>query len=154
MTLDPYAPVIDEPGHVFDGLTLVKARAINDALIGRRVIVVGGRHDERLWTSRAEWVFLRIQLPGEQATTVLDACWDMILLDYDAEQGCGRPGSTRHVSPSLIERLTVVPAPELCPCWNCGRWWPQSELRDVGMTHLGMYEEYHESELECRRCFG
>lgn len=148
--IDPFEVVLDEPGLPFDGLTYVKARVLNDALVGRRVKVCGGSHDLR----PREVMFLRLQLPGERARTLLDAAWDLVFLHYEADEGCARIGSTWHVSPSLIERFVVVKAPELCPCWNCGAWWPQGHLRDIGPSmwwELG--PDAYESRLECRGCF-
>jgi hypothetical protein len=94
--------VFAEPGFPFDGLTLGKARAINDALAGLLVEVdtLPG-----YGMNGSTWRFERMQLPGEIETLPRGVRlpvtpWNLILLD-----GNGRPDST---SILLVIQFRVV----------------------------------------------
>lgn len=149
-SLGEYEVVVNEPGAAFHGLTQEKAEVVNDALVGRVVRIVGGQRSAALWSNRGTYMFHSITLPGTLNASYLSGPWDLMLLEWTGEHASA--GSYRTLSAKLIERFDVLPLPELTPCWNCGRWWPQSKLRDVGVTHLGHEERFHESQLECRRC--
>lgn len=150
-TLDVHRVVLDEPGLPLHGLTVEKARIINDAFAGLRVLIVGG--EARMWTKREVWMFLGIALPGDYCDSSLTAAFDVRLMSYSLDTRVASPGTTRTISPDYIERMTVVDPHELSPCWSCGCWYEQSALRDSGRTIYYEEPDQYESRLECVECF-
>lgn len=132
--------ILNKPGAPFHGLTDEKAQMINSVLCGRRVIVTGGQ-------KRAEeFMFYRLLTPGSIKTDPFIEAYDIELFKWYPDGHYAAGGSTRVLSPSLVTRFEVVPAPELTPCGDCGRWLEASDLHDAGWDEAPSYG------LRCRRC--
>lgn len=141
--------VFNHPYLPFHGLTQAKARLLNSAFCGLRVEVIGGQHR----ISREVYMFLEITLPGQLAPTPISVAYELVLLHYDATTKVARPGSSRHVTPDLVESFRVVDPVELTPCWQCCRWCEPSALRDTaGLYWYPGAEDGWQSRLECRDC--
>lgn len=146
--------VLDEPGTAFHGLTLEKARIVNNVFCGLRVSVVGGATMVGIWTRRLEpWMFYRMILPGELGDPALQGAFDLELLRYDPVTNCASPGTKWCVSAHLIERMVVVSPYEMSPCWRCGCWYEHSALVDYGAKMYYESSDEFRSRLECRGCW-
>jgi hypothetical protein len=145
--IDPHAVVCHAPGMPFDGFTHEKGAIFNDVFRGMRVQIIGGSE----WSIRRKsHMVLRLVLferlnGGHYALTEPH----LILLDWDGERA--RPGVTRHLSLSPIDRFCVLDPQPLTPCCDCGGWFAPEKL--VGWTPWEPPGERAESRIECRPCF-
>jgi hypothetical protein len=144
--MDPHAVICSAPGMPFDGLTHEKAVIFNDVFRGMRVRIIGGQHT--IW--KRDYVVARMTLPGDRQETFAECAYELILLEWKEEERCARPGTSRHLTPNLVDRFRALDRDATAPCWDCGGWFHMGDLRSFRPWAVdGDMDE----RLECRPCY-
>lgn len=133
---------------VFAGLTIAKAKIINSALTGLKVLVAASY-------GLGRYRFVRITLPGDWQSGSLAGPGDLILAAVrdNGRKGCG----TRIVSASLIRVFAVVQHDPDYICSQCGATILHGEkIHDRGGLGNHVYDDgtfEWEQRFECADCW-